>query len=129
MKGSIAALLFLALAQNPASSASAPRVDHHQHLLSPAAAQFISAIAARRGQSNRAEKPVTAKQLVAMLDAARIERAVVLSNAYYFDPIRRGPDAYPQVQAENDWTAQEVADFPARLIGLCSFSPLKDYAL
>jgi predicted TIM-barrel fold metal-dependent hydrolase len=64
-----------------------------------------------------------------MLDAAGIARAVVLSNAYYFDPIRRGREAYAQVQAENDWTAREVAAVPDRLIAFCSFSPLKDYAI
>jgi predicted TIM-barrel fold metal-dependent hydrolase len=121
----------LAIAQNPVASGGVPlpRVDHHQHLLSPAATQFMNAIAGRRGQSFRNEEPVDAKQLVAMLDAAGIARAVVLSNAYYFDPIRRGREAYPQVQAENDWTAKEVATFPDRLIAFCSFSPLKDYAL
>ncbi|MFL6195481.1 MAG: amidohydrolase family protein, partial [Thermoanaerobaculia bacterium] len=35
----------------------------------------------------------------------------------------------PKVRAENDWTAQEVARYPDRLVGFCSFNPLKDYAL
>jgi predicted TIM-barrel fold metal-dependent hydrolase len=104
-------------------------VDHHQHLLSPTSIQFMNAIAARRGQSPNKDEPVTARRLVAMLDAAGIERAVVLSNAYYYDGIRRGPEAYLQVQAENDWTAREVASFPSRLVAFCSFSPLKDYAI
>jgi len=126
-----AAVVSLALAQGPLSAGGQPaaHVDHHQHLLSPAAVQFMNAIAARRGGSPTKEEPVMARQLVAMLDAAGIERAVVLSNAYYFDPIRRGPEAYVQVQAENDWTAREVASFPSRLIAFCSFSPLKDYAI
>jgi uncharacterized protein len=132
MRAIVATLVLLAIAQNPVAPGGVPvpRVDHHQHLLSPAASQFMNAIAARRGgQSFRKEEPVSAKQLVAMLDAAGIARAVVLSNAYYFDPIRRGREAFPQVQAENDWTAQEVAAFSDRLIAFCSFSPLKDYAI
>jgi predicted TIM-barrel fold metal-dependent hydrolase len=75
--------------------------------------------------------PVTAKQLVAMLDEAGLRRAVVLSDAYYFDSKRSEPvqDEYDKVRAENDWTAQQVAQFPERLVGFCSFNPLKDYAL
>jgi predicted TIM-barrel fold metal-dependent hydrolase len=127
----LAAVLSVALLQNalPSSGQLVPRLDHHQHLLSPAAIQFLTAGAARVGRPSPRGEPVSAKQLVAMLDVAGIERAVVLSNAYYFDPLRRGLDAYPQVQSENDWTAQEVAGFPARLIAFCSFSPLKDYAI
>ena len=36
---------------------------------------------------------------------------------------------YEKVKAENDWTAQQVARFPDRLIGFCGFNPLEDYAL
>ena len=78
----------------------------------------------------RASEPQTAEQLVALLDEAGIRRAVVLSSAYYFDSPRIGvADPYPQVRAENDWTAAEVARFPDRLVGLCSFNPLADYAV
>ncbi len=31
--------------------------------------------------------------------------------------------------AENDWAAGQVARHPNRLVGFCSFNPLKDYAL
>lgn len=78
-----------------------------------------------------AEEELHAEQLVPLLDAAGIRRAVVLSVAYWFDgpnPIP-GADPYAQVRAENDWTAQEVARFPDRLVAFCSFNPLKDYAL
>lgn len=68
--------------------------------------------------------------LITLLDAARIERAVVLSDAYYFDaPSTRSGDYHAQVRAENDWTAAQVAQFPDRLIAFCSFNPLEDYAL
>jgi predicted TIM-barrel fold metal-dependent hydrolase len=66
-----------------------------------------------------------------MLDATGIQRAVVLSDAYYFDsPLNAAlVRSDTEVLAENDWTAQEVARFPERLIGFCSFNPLRDYAL
>ncbi|HWS54318.1 MAG TPA: amidohydrolase family protein [Pyrinomonadaceae bacterium] len=77
------------------------------------------------------ENPVTARQLVTMLDSAGIRRAVVLSNAYYFGVGRPGavPDEYDKVRAENEWTAQQVGQFPDRLVAFCSFNPLRDYAL
>lgn len=34
-----------------------------------------------------------------------------------------------KVRADNDWTSQQVAQYPDRLIGFCGLNPLKDYAL
>jgi predicted TIM-barrel fold metal-dependent hydrolase len=71
-----------------------------------------------------------AAALVELLDAAGIERAVVLSDAYWFDsPKHDVRDAYAAVRAENDWTAQQVARFPKRLVAFCSFNPLANYAI
>lgn len=39
------------------------------------------------------------------------------------------PDEYTKVRAENDWTAQQVAQYPDRLRAFCGVNPLKDYAL
>ena len=74
---------------------------------------------------------VTADELVAQLDTAGIERAVVLSLAYWFGSpnARQAADEYALVRAENDWTAAEAARFSNRLVAFCSFNPLKDYAL
>jgi predicted TIM-barrel fold metal-dependent hydrolase len=77
-----------------------------------------------------AEPTISAEQLVAHLDAAGIGRAVVLSDAYWLDSREEAADgAYEKVRAENDWTAQEVARFPDRLVAFCSFNPLRDHAL
>ncbi|MFN3325571.1 MAG: amidohydrolase family protein [Bryobacteraceae bacterium] len=79
--------------------------------------------------------PIDGASLVAMLDAAGVQRAVVLSNAYYFDGLitvlRPGSSAnvHDQVRAENDWTAEQVARFPDRLTAFCSFNPLADHAM
>ena len=77
------------------------------------------------------EKPVDAETLISMLDDAGIKRAVILSDAYYFDgrSNKADPDSYVKVKAENDWTAQEVAKYSDRLIAFCSFNPIKPYAL
>jgi predicted TIM-barrel fold metal-dependent hydrolase len=80
----------------------------------------------------RVREPNTAEQLIAQLDEAGIQRAAVLSTAYWFgSPIMRKAegDEYANVRAENDWTIQQVSRFPDRLVALCSFNPLKDYAL
>ena len=97
-----------------------PVADHHQHLYSPVIAP-ASQIA-----------PITARDLVALLDAAGIRRAVVLSQAYAFgNPNRATPvqNEPARVIEENDWTSGQVAQFPDRLVGFCGVSPLRDYAL
>ena len=85
-----------------------PVADHHQHLYSPVIAP-ASQIA-----------PITARDLVALLDAAGIRRAVVLSQAYAFgNPNRATPvqNEPARVIEENDWTSGQVAQFPDRLVG------------
>lgn len=76
-------------------------------------------------------KPLDAADLVKLMDQARIERAVVLSVAYFFQSPLRPPqaDAVAKVRAENDWTAAQAARFPTRLVAFCSVNPLTDAAL
>ena len=98
----------------------APLADHHQHLFSPA----LTALFSPPG------RPFTAAELVPLLDAAGIRRAVVLSTAYTFSqPSRKVENDGEKVKADNDWTAEQVALFPKRLVGFCSLNPLKEYAL
>lgn len=105
--------------------AQAPAVDYHQHLFSPALAAVLSPPAPAAPVS-----PITAADLVAQLDAAGIRRAVVLSTAYIFEqPTRKVENAREKVQADNNWTSQQVAMFPDRLVGFCGLNPLTDYAL
>lgn len=63
----------------------APLVDHHQHLLSPAGAALQNAYRLCERLPYDVEQPVVGEHLVAMLDRAGIKRAVVLSDAYWFD--------------------------------------------
>src|SRR6188768_1965440 len=104
-------------------TAQAPLADYHQHLFSPAASALVT---------RKPESPgISAKTLVALLDSAGIQRALVLSVAYTWGKASRAPveNEYEHVKAENDWTAQEVAQLPDRLRAFCSFNPLKPYAL
>ena len=76
-------------------------------------------------------QPVTADMLVEDLDDAGIQRAVVLSIAYWFGEQETSypGDPYDNVRAENDWTAAEVAKYPDRLVAFCGVNPLRDFAL
>lgn len=75
-------------------------------------------------------QPLTADQLIRDMDETGIERAAVLSVAYFFgSPTRTWPgDEYANVRAENDWVAAQVARYPDRLVAFCGVSPLKEYA-
>lgn len=79
----------------------------------------------------RSYKPMVAADLIKLMDDADIRRAVVLSVAYFFGTpfALTEPGELARVQAENDWTAAQAAQFPQRLIAFCSVNPLKDYAV
>src|SRR5829696_10099334 len=107
--------LFFACA---AMFAQAPVADHHQHVFSPAMAAFQNI------------RTITAKDVIADLDAAGIKRGVLLSTGYaYGRPGREPQNEYEKVKEENDWVGAQAALYPNRLIAFCGFNPLKDYAL
>jgi predicted TIM-barrel fold metal-dependent hydrolase len=72
-----------------------------------------------------------ADALIKNLDAAGIQRAAVLSAAYWFgSPFHPNVEnELAKVRAENDWNADQAARYPGRLIAFMSVNPLKDYAL
>jgi predicted TIM-barrel fold metal-dependent hydrolase len=96
----------------------APRVDYHQHLVSAAFAPIVK-LPARDGRA-----------LLAELDSAGVEKAVVLSVGYSFADERKNlldPDRL--TREENDWTSAQVAITGGRLIGFCSANPQRPAAL
>lgn len=96
----------------------APAVDFHQHLVSPAFAP-VAQLPGRDGAA-----------LVRELDAARVQRAVVLSVGYSFSDERKAlPDPDRLTREENDWTSAQVVKNAPRLIGFCSVNPLREAAL
>ena len=97
---------------------SAPLVDYHEHLVSPAFPTIVKL------------PPRDGSELVRRLDAAGIDRAVVLSVGYTFADERKGfanPDEL--TRKENDWTSAQVVANAPRLIGFCSANPLRASAL
>jgi predicted TIM-barrel fold metal-dependent hydrolase len=123
MRLSLCAILAVLAIAPVSQSAQPPVIDYHQHLFSPAAGALVSGKPDSTG--------ISARELVALLDAAGIHRALVLSMGYTWGKASRAPNEneYERVKAENDWTAQQVAQYPDRLRALCSFNPLKAYAL
>lgn len=122
-RASVAALLLALVgcaAGDDLTRRAAATVDHHQHL-------FREGLPRPGGNT----PAIDAAELVRLLDAAKISRAVVLSLGYQpGNPNRPAPpEEYAQVRAENDWTSRQVARFPRRLIGFCGFNPLRAYAL
>src|SRR4029434_5376587 len=116
--------ILVVLSIRPAmQSAQAPVIESHQHLFSPAAAALVT--------GNPNAPGISARNLVELLDSAGIQRALVLSMAYTWGKASGATVAneYERVKAENDWTAQQVAQYPDRLRAFCSFNPLKPYAL
>ncbi len=88
-------------------------LDAHVHLMS-------SDLAARTGAAGTS----TADDLIEKMDAAHVERAVVLSTAY----MSALPDD-ASMSAENDFAAAQVARYPDRLIGFCGINPLRASAV
>ena len=101
-----------------ATEPAVPNIAYHQHLFSARTSELI-------------KLPVyDATALLADLDRAGIQRAVVLSMAYtYADERKNVPDRDANVRGENDWTAAEAARSNGRLIGFCSVNPLREAAL
>jgi predicted TIM-barrel fold metal-dependent hydrolase len=117
-----AVLLCAACATTPAAAPvparEAPFADYHQHLVSAAFAPIVK-VPVRDGAA-----------LVRELDAAGIEKAVVLSVGYSFADERKAlTDPDPLTREENDWTSAEVTRNAPRLIGFCSANPLRPAAL
>jgi predicted TIM-barrel fold metal-dependent hydrolase len=116
-------LLVAAFAPTLAAAQAAPVADHHQHIFSPA----ITAMLTPPGTT---PPRLAAREVVALLDSAGIRRGLLLSVAYmYGSPSRTVADEYAKVRAENDWNAEQAAEYPGRLRAFCSFNPLKEYAL
>lgn len=106
-----------------AAQAPVPVIDYHQHLFSPDAGALVTGNASSPG--------ISARDVIALLDAAGIRRALVLSVAYTWGKASRTSvdEEYAHVKAENDWTADQVAQYPDRLRAFCSLNPLKPYAI
>jgi predicted TIM-barrel fold metal-dependent hydrolase len=94
--------------------ATGAAIDVHTHVASQTLADFFT---------GGGVPAVGADELVARLDEANVQRAIILSGAYF--GLRDDFNVIP----ENDYIAAEVAKYPDRLIGFCGINPLFDSAL
>ena len=114
------------LLMSSAGAQSIPAADHHAHLQSPTAARLLNegAVLHADEASPEKEKPYSAKELIAALDAAGVRRATALSEAYLLASRFAHVSNEPQViDRENDWTLRQVRRYPARLVGFGRLLP------
>ena len=132
------AFVLLALPGTSVTAQAVAVADHHAHLQSPTAARLLNegAILQPGAPPNEEEeKPNTAADLIAQLDAAGtraagIRRSVALSDAYRLgSPFVHVSGEAAAVDAENDWTLHQVQLYPQRLVGFCSVNPTRPYAI
>jgi predicted TIM-barrel fold metal-dependent hydrolase len=94
--------------------ATGAAIDVHTHLASQLLADLFT---------GGSEPAATAEDLIAHLDEANVQRAVVLSPGYM------GLPDDSNMAPENDYVAAEVGKYPDRLIGFCGINPLYDSAV
>lgn len=92
---------------------------------------MVKALADLRSPDRSTAEPTatTAADVLAALDAAFVQRGLVLSIAYMFgSPDLTIEDEYAKVRSENAYVAEQVSAAPDRLVAACSINPLADYA-
>lgn len=112
------------------------RVDHHVHLNSPAIQSFLPYFCAstrRFGPCDPAlTTPHSVEDLLAEMDRAGIQRAVILSDGYLAEsPMmeQQRPDAANLLRAANDWTVDLARRHPKRFAAFVAVDPIRPTAL
>jgi|GEM_PF-439900 len=120
-------------ASGQVASDSAPRYDHHVHLLSP---QLLSDWKSLDAEFSRGDVDYT--EVERIFESQKIDGAFLVSMAHlYSSPemqfsVPEGADPKKlereRVVRENDFIARSVARYPDRAVGFFSVNPLSDYA-
>ena len=115
---------------------TAPLVDHHLHIFSPASSKVLKGICAALGPGRCpdevSKEPATARDVIQALDAAHIRQGVLLSGAYFFgSPAAASQqlDVAVETRAENTFIVAQAASSCGRLIPIISINPLWDGAV
>jgi predicted TIM-barrel fold metal-dependent hydrolase len=72
---------------------------------------------------------ITAANLIAHMNEAGATHGVIAAIGYQFAKGPEKPGERALVQAENDWTVQQAAQFPGRLVVFCGLNPIRGYAI
>jgi predicted TIM-barrel fold metal-dependent hydrolase len=80
---------------------------------------------------NPFREPLDVKTLIMRLDDAGIQRATVMSTAFWLASPRRKrvENERERVRAANDWVIRQTAEYPDRLIPFCGVNALSDYSI
>ena len=112
------------------------RVDHHVHINSPAIQAFLPEFCANTGRYGKCDPALTAphsvEDLLAAMNRAGIQRALVLSNGYLAEsPMmeRQRPDAAELTRAANDWTVELARRYPKQFKAFIAVDPIRPTAL
>lgn len=123
-------LLIFGITGSSVSQELPPVADHHMHIRSEASSRALVQLQKElTGQDIPLLDATHANQFIGMLDEGGVEKAVLLSLAYFFgSPDIDFENEYEMVQQENNYTSMEASKYPDRLFTFCSVNPLSDYA-
>lgn len=108
---------------------SVPFADLHLHLASQGTADVLNSVRELLEPDGQPFSAAYAADVLPALDAAGIERGLVVSNAYMLGmPEVQVDGEAERVREENRFVAQQAGQHPGRLTAACSVNPLKDYA-
>lgn len=121
--------LLLIVAASACTPGPSPRwrADHHVHLATADLCQRIGECS-----SSRTPPAVLASDAIRTLDEGHVDRGVILSGAYLYSVASLKLDTAEVARLarrENEFTADEVAKYPDRLIGFLSVDPLQPSAI
>ena len=106
LSATILAILVVTAVPSLAQSPTGRGIDAHMHLISPE--NWMDSPVGAQGLIDAAIDAQTISQIV---DAAQIERAVLISGAYFFQDHERA-------RHENEFASRQVRAHPERFIGL-----------
>jgi len=103
------------------------RADHHMHLASADLCKLV-------GECLASNNPpaVYAADAIKALDEAGVAKGVILSCAYLYGlpSLHLSPPKIAErTRRENEFTADQISKYPARLVGFLSVNPLQDSAI
>jgi len=111
--------------------------DHHMHIHSDSAAEVWAAMCDAMPGScdDEMQAPTSAStgsDAIQVLDAAGLDKGLILSLGYFYGVPELADSKfndYRLVRAENAYVAEQVSNFPDRLVGFFSVNPLAEYAI
>lgn len=100
-------------------------IDHHTHIYSEQAKKYL--INAVDGLDSL--PPLGPKQLLNVMSDAQVNKAALLSTAYFFSSEgKTNKNKYRALKSDNTWIANVVTKHPDKFVGFFSVNPLSDSA-